>query len=247
MNTEDVSDRLDHAKSGLVALLRGVPRKHARTIKAVLELLDYFELLQWSVDQLWDDLDDNSALHAENLACFPDDKDICDLVATVLAVDAVIDFLRFSPSKSLGPADRRKRFKPLDELRQALFDLSEGGAPAPMLRPQSNTKGRPPDVSSILGIKGILAGLMYRQQRAGMSRHEAAKWIADNTSPKLAARISRKPITPRMVEEWLDRFGGKYAGQNAARKSYLVWSHDSTALTKQQFKLITERIATGDF
>jgi hypothetical protein len=52
-----------------------------------------------------------------------------------------------------------------------------------------------------------------------MSRHQAAKGIADNMSPALASRISRKPITARMVEEWLDRFGGKHAEPNAARKA----------------------------
>ena len=244
MNPQDVFDRLKHPKRGLPALLQDVSRKGSKTIKEALELLDYLELLQDSVDELWDDLEDNRALYAKNLAQFSDDKPGCDLVAAVLAVDAVIKFLRFSPSKSLSTADRRKRFKTLDELRQALLDLSEGSAPAPILRPQRKNRGRRADVSSVLAVKGVLAGLMQRQQRAGMSRHQAAKWIADNMSPKLASRISRKPITPRMVEEWLDRFGGKHAEQNAARKAYLVWCRDdSTPLTKQLFLTITERIA----
>ena len=52
-----------------------------------------------------------------------------------------------------------------------------------------------------------------------------------------------------MVEEWLDRFGGKHAEQDAGRKAYLVWSQDSSPLTgsppltKEQFKTITERMA----
>ena len=78
-----------------------------------------------------------------------------------------------------------------------------------MLRPQGKNRGRRADVSSVLVLKGILAGLMHRQQRAGLSRYQAAKWIADNMSPKLASVISRQPISAGMVEEWLDRFGGQ--------------------------------------
>ena len=210
---------------------------------------DYFELLQDSFDELWDELDHDSVSHAKNLARFPDDKAGCDLIAAFSAIATVIKFLRFSPSNSsMTIVERRKRFKILDELRQALFDLSEGGAPAPMLMPQSKGSGRRADVSSVLAVKGLLAGLMNRQQRVGMSRPQAAKWIVDNMSPKLASRISRKRITPRMVEEWLDRFGGRHAEQNAARKTYLVWSRDDpTPLTKELFKTITERLATGDW
>jgi hypothetical protein len=185
-------------------------------------------------------------LHADNLSEFSDDKDVCDLIAAVLALDKIIDFLRFSPgTPSIG--DRSRRFRILHDLREALFDLSEGGAPAPMLRPRSNTRGRPADVSTVLGMKGILAALMHVQQQAGMARLEAAKWIADNVSPKLAARISRKPITPRMVEEWLDRFGGKHAEQDAARTAYLTWSELPGPLTKEGLKTLTERIAAGEF
>jgi hypothetical protein len=248
MNPQDVFDRLKHPKRGLPALLQDVSRKGSKTIKEALELLDYLELLQDSVDDLWDKLADNHVGHLDDLKRFPQDKPSCDLVAAFLAIDAVINFLRFSPGKSLSISDRRKRFKILDELRQALFDLSEGGAPAPMLMPQSKGSGRRADVSSVLAVKGLLAGLMHRQQRVGMSRPQAAKWIVDNMSPKLASRISRKRITPRMVEEWLDRFGGRHAEQNAARKTYLVWSRDDpTPLTKELFKTITERLATGDW
>ena len=100
-------------------------------------------------------------------------------------------------------------------------------------------RGRRPDVSLVLGLKGILAGLMERKQREGMTREEAARWIADNTPPKLAARISRKPITARSVEEWRDRFGGKHGPQDTARKAYLVWSQESSQLTKKDFKRIS--------
>jgi hypothetical protein len=246
MDIQDVLDRLKHPKRGLPALLQGASREGTKTIKEALELLDYFERLQDSVDRLWYELDDNNVLHAKNLERFSGEKDGCDLIAACFAVHAVVNFLRSSPTKSLTTADRRKRFKILDELRQALVDLMEGSGPPPMLRPQPKDRGRRADVSSVLAVKGVLAGLMTCQQRAGMSRHQAAKWISDNMSPKLASRISRKPITARMVEEWLDRFGGKHAEQNAARRAYLIWSHDFPGLTKEKFKAITERIAAGD-
>jgi hypothetical protein len=82
---------------------------------------------------------------------------------------------------------------------------------------------------------------MHRQQCAGMSRHQAAKWIANNMSPRLAARVSRTPVTARMVEEWLDRFGGKHAEASAARDAYRVWSQPLPfPLTKQKFRTMTE-------
>jgi hypothetical protein len=247
MSTQAVFNRLKHPKRGLPALLQEVSRKDAGTIKEALELLDYLERLQWSVDTLWDELDDNSVLHAKNLVQFSDYEHVVDLSAAVGAIDVVINFLRSSPSESLSTADRLKRFKIFKDLGQALLDLLDGGAPAPMLRPQSKGSGRRADVSSVLAIKGVLAGLMHRQQHGGMSRPEAAKWIADNMSPKLASRISRKPITARMVEEWLDRFGGKYSEQDAGRKAYLVWSREDPPLTKERFKAITKRIAEGTF
>jgi hypothetical protein len=226
-----------------------MPRQRANDAKALhrpRERDDYFELLQDAVDTLWDDLAENSKRHADYLTQFPSNRSDCDLLAAVGSLQIVLDFLIFSPSTSVEVSDRRKRFRILEELQQALVDLFEGSAPPPILRARKKDSGRRPDVSSILTIKGILAGLMQCQVRAGMSREQAANWIVQNMSPKLAARISAKPVTPRMVEEWLDRFGGKHAEQNAARKAYGVWSQDSSKLTKQQFKRITERLASGD-
>ena len=93
MNTQDVFDRLKDPKRGLPALLQDGSRKGAKTIKEALELLDYLEMLQWSVDDLWDELADNHVGHLEDLKRFPEDKPSCDLVAAFLALVAVIDFL----------------------------------------------------------------------------------------------------------------------------------------------------------
>jgi hypothetical protein len=243
MSTEDPSKRVRRTKKRLLALLPRTPGKDIKTVKEALELLDYFDLLQDSVDDLWHELLENNAFHARSLARFPDEKHGCDLAASVLAVDAVVTFLQFSPTLSLTTTDRLRRFKILYDLRQALLDLAEGGPPAPMLRAQGKGSGRRADVSSVLAMKGVLAGLMQCQLRAGMSRKEAAKWIADNTSPKLASRISRKPMTARMVEEWLDRFGGKHATPDAAQRAYRVWSELEGPLTKERFQSLTARIA----
>jgi hypothetical protein len=243
MSTQDVLNRLKHPKRGLPGLLRGGSRKGAKTIKEALELLRYFELLWWSTSELWYQLDHVRVCRERDVARSPADKPACDRVAALLAVDAVISFLQFSPS-SLSTEERRERFESLQKLKTALRDLCEGAAPALMLRPLGSGSGRRADVSSIVGLKGLLAGVMRRQQSAGMSRRQAAKWIVDNISPRLASRISRKPITPRMVEEWLDRYGGKHAEQNIARKAYLVWSDERLSPpTKEEFKAITEELA----
>jgi len=119
--------------------------------------------------------------HAKNLARFSNDKPGCDQVAAAFALDAVISFLRSSPSNSPSDiiGDRRKRFKILDELRQALLDLSEGSAPAPMLRPQGKNRGRRADVSSpklasVISRQPISAGMVeeWLDRFGGQARRE---------------------------------------------------------------------------
>src|SRR4051812_37970764 len=112
--------------------------------------IDHFELLQDAVDKLWDDLEDTSAFYAKLAARFPSEKHNRDLWAAVCSLDAVIQFLRIAPVGNSPSTHDRKHFKILEELRRALFDLSEGGLPAPMLRPQSKGRGRRADVSSVL-------------------------------------------------------------------------------------------------
>ena len=239
MNEKSFWDRLTRIQKELPVLLKEVPHNRVRTIKEAIDLLDYLELLHDVFDDLWNSLADNRARHLEDLARFPDEKPNCDLVAAIVALNAAVTFLRYCPKSAIAGRRPYSYLKISEDLSRALSDLSEGGAPAPMLRPLT-IKGRRPDVSLVLGLKGILAGLMERKQREGMTRQEAARWIADNTPPKLAARISRKPITARSVEEWRDRFGGKHAPQDTARKAYLVWSQESSQLTKKDFKRITE-------
>jgi hypothetical protein len=229
-----------------------MPRQPAKDEEDLLKELErlspehsYFQSLQDAVDELWDNLSDNSKRHASYLIQFPSNRSDCDLVAAAGALRVVLDFLRSSPTNSLDHSDRLSCFRILEELQRALVDLLEGSAPAPILRSRKKRSGRRADVSSTLTLKGIIAGLMQSKIRAGMTRAQAANWIVQNMSPKLAERISTKRVTPRMVEEWLDRFGGKHGEQNAARKAYKVWSQNSPTLTKQKFKKITERLGAG--
>jgi len=240
MNEKSFLARLTRTQKELPVLLKEVPHNRVRTIKEAIDLLDYLELLHDVFDDLWNELANNWARHEETLARFPDERPYRDLVAIIVALNAVVKFLRLCPKSAITAGRPYSYFKVLEKLSQALSHLREGGAPEPMLRPLT-TRGRPPDVSLVLGLKGILAALMDQKQREGMSREEAARWIADNTPPKLA-RISRKPITARMVEEWRDRYGGKQGERGPARKAYLVWSRDSDQLTKQDFKTITKNL-----
>jgi hypothetical protein len=74
-------------------------------------------------------------------------------------------FRFYAPSAGTAIARRSADFTGL--LRQARFDLTDGGAPVPMLRPQSKDRGRRADVPNVSGLKSVLAGLMHRQQREG--------------------------------------------------------------------------------
>jgi hypothetical protein len=194
------------------------------------------ELLR--AERIWSDLEDLAGelaeiqkLHKLDVASRPDVVGMVDLAGSILALDAICRFLRL-----------RAPYDTLNLLLNGLRDLAEGGSPAAMFLPLERPKGRRPDVPTVMAAKGILAGVMHRQQATGLSREAAARWIVEHTSPTLAARISGKPLTPRMVEEWLDRFGGDHAEWNLGRKTYVIWSQGE-ALTVEKFRSITEQIA----
>ena len=161
---------------------------------------------------------------------FPDQGARVDLGASIMALEAVTDFL--------GP---RVVSRNLGHLRTALLEIAAGAAPA-TFQPEEQGKGRRDDSPSVLRAKGLLAGMMEVQHSIGMTRQEAAEWIARNVSRELALRISSKPITPRMVEEWRDRYGGAFGEKGIARDSFLLWrTHD--AVSPQRFREITEHEA----
>jgi hypothetical protein len=170
-------------------------------------------------------------IHELALASHPGESGEADLVACILALDAVRHFLGV-----LVPCHT------LTLLGTGLSELLVVGTSPAMFLPLSRAMGRRSDAAPVMAAKGILAAMMHAQQSAGMSRENAAKWIVRYTSPTLAGRISGKPLTPRMVEEWLDRYGGAFAESNAGRKSYLTWSR-SDAVSAKRFRDITERLA----
>ena len=138
--------------------------------------------------------------HESETNKFPEQMGKVDLGACICALEAVIEFL----------ADRVVS-RNLVHLRSALLEIAAGASPAAMFQPEEHgRRGRRVDAPLVVKAKGMLAGRCKCSRCLGMSRQEAAEWIVRNVSPKLATRISSKPLTARMVEEWLDRFGGTF-------------------------------------
>jgi hypothetical protein len=170
-------------------------------------------------------------LRQRALASFPGEAGEVDLVTCIFALEAVRRFLvmMMIPGRSI------------DLLGSGLTDLLRGSAPPAMFVPRKR-KGRRSDSRDTAAVKGVLAGLMYVQQSSGMDRKSAAAWVARNISHTLAARISGKPITARMVEEWLERHGGNFAEEGPGRQAFQVWKSGEPFST-EKFREITENIA----
>jgi hypothetical protein len=223
--------------SGICSGLKNLARKRklsgrdADIVRAALEELRNLERTRNDLDTLTDDLTEIERLQKLDLAKHPGKKDKLEMAACILALDAVCRFLRLR-----APHDN------LELLGRALRDLAAGASLPAMFQAFDCAPGRRPDAPSVMAAKGILAGIMHAKQSAGMSRERAAKWVVRHVSPTLAAQISRKPLTPRVVEEWLDRYGGDFAETNAGRKSYLVWSLGEPG-SAAAFREMTEELA----
>jgi hypothetical protein len=162
---------------------------------------------------------------------FPSESSITDFLAGILALGRVARFLLIR-----APSDA------ISKVLVALQQQSVGHRP-PMLEPifPGSHAGDP---ASIQSIKGVLAGLMAVKQQEGWSRQHAAAFVVRHMSPKLAAATSRNPITPRAVEEWRDRFGGKSPPDNAGGATYKVWSRPGREkLSISRLHEITERMS----
>ena len=208
--------------------LRG---RDAATIKAAREELADLKKIKEGLSTLCDTLMDIESEHETKSATFPEQIGKIDLASCIFALRAVAKFL-----------SRRVVSRNLDMLRDALVEIAVGASPAAMFHPEKHTQGRRSDAPLIMGAKGTVAAIMHVQQSTGMTRQEAAEWVVRHMSPTLAARISRKPLTPRMVEEWLDRFGGEFAEYNLGRERYLLWI-ERGPITDARFREITEIIA----
>ena len=195
----------------LKSKLRG---RDVQTIQAAIRELEALAAIRRDIAWLDDDLAEaDRLLELQELNDDPNARGKMELVAAALAVKSVYSFVSVtSPSRSLKL------------LQNALADLVSGGTVPAMFFPLKDVTNRPPAPDSIVAIKGALAGIMHVQQSAGMSREEAAKFVARNITARLAIQLSQKPLKPRTVEEWLDRYGGKSAEKSAGRRGYLTWS-----------------------
>jgi hypothetical protein len=228
-------NELEQVQKKLKALVARLPVDDAKTISAALESLQRLGIIQDDLADLADVLEEIDEQYTKDATDNPDQLKLTELVSSIHALGEVSRFLR-----------GRGWSASLERLQVALAQLVVGGPAAAMFHPlKLKGSGRRPDVPTIQAVKGALAGLMYGQQAAGMSRQQAAAWIASNISPELASRISGKPITARMVEEWLDRYGGNSPPDNAGGKAFKVWktSIEYSPFTKRKFREITERIA----
>jgi hypothetical protein len=189
--------------------------REAEAVHAAIETLTLFQRLRSEMRQLVIDLQEIELKHQANAVQYSDQLGEIDLAASTLALNAMLRFLRPIPSRNLSI------------LQDALMEMISGASPPAMFRPVHRKSGRRTDALSLTAAKGTLAGMMQSQMSSGMSREEAAQWIVRNISPLLASRISTKALSPRVVEEWLDRFGGDFAEDNVGRQKYLLWrEHD---------------------
>jgi hypothetical protein len=226
-DTPDIQDICD----ALNILAKKLGVSDAKIVLAAAYELRRAQPIWNDLDYLASELAEIEKTHQGDLAKHPNAVGLSDLAASILALDAICQFFR-----ARIPNDIMYR------LLNGLRDLSEGGPPAAMFLPLERPKGRRPDPPMVMAAKGILAGVMHRKQLEGLSRQAAAKWIVQHVSPMLAAQISGKPLTARMVEEWLDRFGGRHAEKNLGRKTFLIYSRKGK-LTAAQFRKSTELVA----
>jgi hypothetical protein len=220
----------------LLALERLKSKLNGRDVKTVdltIRELEHLQHIRDEVETLRLELAEIDKLHEiEGATEYQRGK--IELVASAAAVSEVCKFLSLiAPTHSLKL------------LESALKGLVQSGAVPAMFAPFEEFTSRPRDAPQITAIKGALAGLMRTLQDAGSSREAAAKLIARNLSPELTARISRKPITARTIEEWQDRFGGNHAEENSGRRAYRTWSRGTYAspLSGQKIREMTERMA----
>jgi hypothetical protein len=141
--------------------------------------------------------------------------------------------------------ERRAPSESICRLEVAFSQLAWGGSPAPLLQPVKVIKGRRPDPPQLMSVKGTLAALTACKQREGLSRKQAARWIAENISPELASRISEKNVTASMVEEWLARYGGEHPPEDPGGIAYKSWISWMDPLTNKRLRAITDHLLSG--
>lgn len=115
--------------------------------------------------------------------------------AAIFALNAVYYFLAVQGIVSVA----------LFRLEQRLKAVEHGDTPA--IFTPARRAGRKADSSRVQYEKGWFAGMAYVQMQYGLSREQAAQWVARNIPARLARRLSRKPISPSTVKQWMDQYG----------------------------------------
>jgi hypothetical protein len=219
--------------NGLERIGKKVRGRDARIIAAALEALREHIKTTEDLRTLGHKLIEIENEHESESKQFPDQIGKVDLSASFMALEAVRIFLGGRVvSRNLG------------HLHNALVEIIVGAAPAAMLQPETHDSGRRAHAPKVQEAKGMLAGIMEVQLSTGMSRQEAAQWVARHVSPEMARKISNKPLTARMIEEWRDKYGGAHGENGITRDSYLLWSGFYSP-TPQRFREITEHKAKG--
>jgi len=182
----------------------------------------------------WSDFDElaiwlsaNDQLYAGALKELPAELGEVERMLASQALSGVIQFLTLrSPSEILNV------------LLKALIEVQSGGHPE-IFQPASASQNRPPAPAIVQTMKGALAGLTRAKQDDGLTRDAAAAWIARNTAPELARKLSNRAITGRTVREWLDRFGGEHPPDDFGGKAFRIWSHGLKELTTARVHQLT--------
>jgi len=94
----------------------------------------------------------------------------------------------------------------LQELRHDLLAVENAGETPARFKPPRRD-GRKPDSPLMQGLKGRFAGRAYAQMESGLNRNQAASWVARNIPPRLARRMSSKPIRQSTIKEWMEQYG----------------------------------------
>lgn len=191
------------------------------SINLLQELLSLF----WDLNRRLDEIDEHQAALALEIEKHPEavdargaDLPTNELGAAETALEEVLAMIGSRGARSIA----------LNRLHHALFGLIHGASPAAMLT-AAETDGRPVDCPTVQYAKGMLgAALHVRQKMSGESRAAAAAWVVKHTSRELSRRLSRKPITSRVVIEWLDRFGGEHGSLGDGRAGFVYWEKGFT-------------------
>jgi hypothetical protein len=120
-----------------------------------------------------------------------------DRYCAILQLEGILQFLNNCGIGALA----------LDRLHTALVAVHDGATPPKMLIGERHG-GRPLDHPMLEVVKAYLAAAMAARQHSGATGQQAAEWVVRKISPALSKAISKKPIKPSTIKEWLGRFAG---------------------------------------